>query len=997
VKAPVRTQVPVGVFFALFTVSGFAGLIYESIWSHYLKLFLGHAAYAQTLVLAIFMGGMAIGSWLVSRSTGRIRNLLLGYAAAELGIGLLALVFHPTFVAIVDWAYVSVLPGMASPTAINLFKWTLASLLILPASILLGTTFPLMSAGIIRLYPDEGPRALAMLYFTNCLGASIGVLASGFVLVDRVGLPGTMLTGGLFNIALAIAVWTLSKRIDIAPPQPETRPADTPVLRWQYRALLVAACITGAASFIYEIAWIRLLSLGMGSSSHAFEVMLSAFILGIALGGFAVRKAVGRMSMHPAWLVVLFLAKGLLAVIALRVYVESLDMLQWTLKGIAPSSAGYTLFTLLGYAFSALVMLPTAFVAGMALPLLTQALIGKGWGERSIGAIYSANTAGCILGAFFATHFGMELLGTKGLTAAGAFLDAGGAVLILAVGWDRAPLRRFAAPLAVFFVLGAGVYWSAHFDPHKLVSGIYRTGTFLDASDHSVDFLRDGKTATIAFVRRGSFATISTNGKPDASVELSATARPAVDEPTMIIAGALPLAFKPGAKDVANIGFGSGLTTHTVLASPAVERVDSVEIERQMIEGARLFGERNARAYTDPRSRIVLEDAKTFFASNGRKYDVIISEPSNPWVSGVSTLFSDEFYSRTRTYLKDDGVLVQWLQLYEINLDLVGSMFKALSRNFGDYAVYGAGHADVVIVATKASRLPPLEAGIFAMPQMARDLERIGVRSIDDLRMLRVGSKRSLDPLFGATRYPSNSDYFPVVDQNAARSRFMKESSMELWELGRDFVPLVELIDGEARATAAQLDYGSHAAVSPVMRAKAAQQRLAMLAGDSSARGLAPRDLAAWHYLAGRSALTDCEVMTPAWVELAEEGLRNAASVLPREAVRSFVSRVVASPCLDRLPPEDRTRLNFSLAVAARDYPAMARFADELLASGRAWGSRETATFLAAGMTAHLAQNHPEAARAAWERHGSRVPPADRPFILRLAAAHALQPRGAGQ
>ena len=174
------TRLPVSVFFALFTISGFAGLIYQSIWSHYLKLFLGHAAYAQTLVLAIFMGGMALGSWLVSRYTGRIANLLLGYAFAELGIGLLAIVFHAVFISATGWAFDSVLPSLGSPFAVDVFKWTLASVLIIPASVLLGTTFPLMSAGIIRLYPQDSGRALSMLYFTNSLGAAFGVLASGF-------------------------------------------------------------------------------------------------------------------------------------------------------------------------------------------------------------------------------------------------------------------------------------------------------------------------------------------------------------------------------------------------------------------------------------------------------------------------------------------------------------------------------------------------------------------------------------------------------------------------------------------------------------------------------------------------------------------------------------------------------------------------------------------------------------------------------------------------
>src|SRR5258705_118898 len=202
------TRLPVSIFFALFTISGFAGLIYESIWSHYLKLFLGHAAYAQTLVLAIFMGGMAIGSWLVSRFTQRIGNLLLGYALAELGIGLLAIAFHRVFQMMTGWAFDTVMPALGG-TGVDLFKWGLASLMILPASILLGTTFPLMSAGILRVYPETGGRSLSMLYFTNSFGAAIGLLASGFYFIDHLGVPGTILTPGLLNLTLPLPLLVL--------------------------------------------------------------------------------------------------------------------------------------------------------------------------------------------------------------------------------------------------------------------------------------------------------------------------------------------------------------------------------------------------------------------------------------------------------------------------------------------------------------------------------------------------------------------------------------------------------------------------------------------------------------------------------------------------------------------------------------------------------------------------------------------------------------------
>src|SRR3954447_20226147 len=199
-------RIPVGVFFALFTISGFAGLIYESIWSHYLKLFLGHAAYAQTLVLAIFMGGMAIGSWAAARQGPRVRNLLAAYALTEAAIGVLALVFHEVFVAGTAWAYDSSLLRFAA------FKWSLAAALILPQCVLLGMTFPLMTAGVLRSFSDRPGRSLSLLYFTNSLGAAAGVLMTGFWLVRTLGLPGTVRTAGLINLVVAAAVWSIARR-----------------------------------------------------------------------------------------------------------------------------------------------------------------------------------------------------------------------------------------------------------------------------------------------------------------------------------------------------------------------------------------------------------------------------------------------------------------------------------------------------------------------------------------------------------------------------------------------------------------------------------------------------------------------------------------------------------------------------------------------------------------------------------------------------------------
>src|SRR5688572_2056121 len=294
----VVATVPRWAFFVVFAISGFSGLIYESIWSHYLKLFLGHAAYAQSLVLIIFMGGMAIGSWLAARFASRWKQPILVYAIVEGIIGVVALVFHKTFVGMADAFYFSILPELGSSVLGGTLKWTAAASLILPQSVLLGMTFPLLSMGILRRYPSEPGASLSMLYFTNSIGAAIGVLASGFWLINVVGLPGTIMSAGILNIALALLVWALLK-VDAGhgtAPAALAKPAEGAGDRNLALLFFFAAGVTGAASFIYEIGWIRMLGLVLGGTTHSFELMLSAFITGLAFGGLWMKRRIDRIA-----------------------------------------------------------------------------------------------------------------------------------------------------------------------------------------------------------------------------------------------------------------------------------------------------------------------------------------------------------------------------------------------------------------------------------------------------------------------------------------------------------------------------------------------------------------------------------------------------------------------------------------------------------------------------------------------------------------------------
>src|SRR6476659_5544418 len=240
---------------AIFVLSGAAGLIYESIWTRYLGLFVGHDAYAQILVLVIVLGVMSLGAMAVSRRSERLRHPLYGYVAVEFAVGCLGLVLHDLYQVATGWAYASVFPSLAGSWGLTAAKWTIAGALILPQSVLLGMTFPLMSAGVLRLVPGRPGRTLALLYFANSLGAAVGVLVAGFYLVDAAGLPGTLAAAAALNLAVAAATMgaivvgrsraPAAQAPAVLPPEPAADSGDLP------RLLLFASFATAVASFIY--------------------------------------------------------------------------------------------------------------------------------------------------------------------------------------------------------------------------------------------------------------------------------------------------------------------------------------------------------------------------------------------------------------------------------------------------------------------------------------------------------------------------------------------------------------------------------------------------------------------------------------------------------------------------------------------------------------------------------------------------------------------------
>ena len=965
---------PRWLYFAIFAISGFSGLIYESIWTHYLKLFLGHAAYAQSLVLSIFMGGMALGAWIAGRFSKHWRTPILVYAIVEAVIGLIALFFHESFVSIVNQLYNVILPQLGSPLLGNSLKWSIASLIIIPQSVLLGMTFPLMSTGIIRKYPDSKGGSIAMLYFTNSIGAALGVLASGFWLIEAVGLPGTIMTAGLINIALALGVWVLFK----CDPQPYSEPlTEQPNNRQDAPPIMLfitAAFITGAASFIYEIGWIRMLSLVLGSSTHAFELMLSAFITGIAFGGLWIKRRIDSINNPIQFSGYVQIIMGGLALLTIPIYLQTFEWMAFLKSALTNSEAGYQLYFLSSHIIALIVMVPTTFLAGMTLPLFTYTLLKKGYGEKSIGQIYAANTVGAIAGILFAVHIGMPGLSLKYLIVFGASLDIVLGFFLLYKSQSQIKIMQHAPIFGLCAIIFVSILTLTSFDKATLASGVFRYGNTRLNENREILFYQDGKTSTVSIEKTGEGRiTIANNGKPDASINLAPDEPPTFDEVTMISLGAFPFAYKPDAKLIANIGLGSGMTTHTILSLEQIERVDTIEIEQAVVDAAPLFSHKVARAFNDSRSHIHIEDAKTFFSTRNTQYDIIISEPSNPWVSGISSLFTQEFYQFIHGHLVDDGVFAQWMHLYEMEPYLIASVLKAMSTAFEDFVIFNANDADIIILAKKTGRLQSVNFEKLFASNLSNELNAVNIRKPIDINLRLLATKNDIANLFYKNPIKPNSDFFPLLDLYAIKAFIMGSNAYALNAMNYSLLPKFESVQQEHIST--QTATSSKAFTRSQLN-HYAWTIFNQLINDEKTDGPEdlPRNL--------QDSLLVVKLMTQNCKlnQHPNEWLQHwhiiTKSILPYLDKPSAM-RVFANPawghCVNEMPLEVKKWVQLYQAIAAGDANSMTIIATDLLATEKDIDKNRKEYLLHAALLGNITHRNYSQANALWKTYANSI------------------------
>jgi len=682
-----------------FFFSGAAGLIYQVAWSKALGLIFGHTAYAVATVLAVFMGGLAAGSaWIGQWSESRERLVAL-YGWIELGVAATGAV-SLAGLAGVRVVYIAAYPYASEHGATLLaLRFAGAGIVLFLPTFLMGGTLPVLVRGLARDSAELGTR-LARLYWVNTAGAVVGTLAAGFLFLPTLGLRKTL------GVAVALNLFAGALALSLSRHEPTTMPAaavfprknDAAPSSLPSRFLCVCFGIVGATAMAYEIGWTRLLSTQLGSSTYAFTLMLATFLAGIVLGS-AIFECWNRH--HEVSRMTFALTQTCTALAALAFLIFFPHVIEVLPRILHATHESFRGLVLAQFATSALAMLPAAIVFGFNFPAVALLIAGpqstsaSGHGTE-IGRAYAWNTLGAILGATATGFWLLPRLGSFHLLAATAAAN-----LLLAAVLSVASLPRrmfsFAANVGLGIVVAFFGFSHYFYDPAMaafntvMYWNLYDRPLTLRENAHLVDivYFADGLNFTISVARTDDYISLRTNGKVDASNH---------DVTTQRLLGHLgALAHPP--RHVLLIGFGSGMTASALASYPELERLDVVEIEPAVITAAPLLTQLNRNVLHDPRVHVTLDDARNFLFTTRERYDLIVSEPSNPWIAGVATLFTREFYRAAQARLEPGGALVQWLQAYSLYPDDLRMVLTTFLSEFRGATLWHGDAPDLLLMA----------------------------------------------------------------------------------------------------------------------------------------------------------------------------------------------------------------------------------------------------------------------------------------------------------
>ncbi|HYE64561.1 MAG TPA: fused MFS/spermidine synthase, partial [Pyrinomonadaceae bacterium] len=684
-----------------FILSGATGLIYEVLWARMLGLVFGATTFAISAVLAAFMGGLALGSAWAGRLAARIKRPLRVYGILEIGIAFYALVV-PVLFGWIDHLYALIWeqfhPGFY---AFSLWRFVLSCAVLLVPTTLMGATLPVLSAALLRS-PRHTSTSVAWLYTFNLVGAILGTIAAGFLLLPSFGVHATIWTAAAINFIVGLAAFLIDRTYaealtDYRATQQEdatVREAPERVGKAEQRSLaaglaqmstrfwLLCAFISGFVTISTQVAWTRALTMVIGSSTYAFSIVLALFLLGLSVGAYLVGRRQAPGDLRRA---ILKIELATAATLFMSLWIINRTPALLVNLGLKFNINSWSGLLSLQILVATLLILIPAILMGMVMPLVLVWASGasEGLRVRLVGRSYAVNTVGAIAGAF-CTGFILIPKGSTRFTilfaASLCIILAGLAYRPLREGADT-DLRRSLAAGATFALIIVLFISAPRLNLSDLSIGAYDSlvrvlaKSQFGASDpaeekkgpdtHRLLMYEEGPTATVSVREDWGVYSMAINGRTNASDR--------DDMPTQVMLGQLPLLFAPRLGSGLIVGYGSGVSVGSMLQSP-IKSLECVELEPTVIKAGSYFNHVNNQPLSDARLRLIIDDARTYLRVNPTQYDVIVSEPSHPWVPGVANLFTKEFFELGRSRLSSDGVFAQWLQIYQLSTESLRSV-----------------------------------------------------------------------------------------------------------------------------------------------------------------------------------------------------------------------------------------------------------------------------------------------------------------------------------
>jgi spermidine synthase len=756
---------------ACFFLSGATSLVLEVAWSKELSYTLGNTLYAVATVVAAFMAGLALGSAVASLLGHRIQAPLRAYAILQFAVASFAAISIPLFRA--AHPLFRLVYEATDPSTAFLIRFAVVMVFLILPTTLMGMTVPIVVGAFGRRHREYAFDG-GVLYGVNTLGAVVGTFAAGFVLIPALGLWGSCVAAATVDAFIGLLAWSRHARIGrivdleseaLSSAAPTARPdIASPATPWTKRQLLVGLLfgVSGATALACEVAWFRLLGLTLGPSVFAFAAMLGCFLLGVGAGSGAAARWAQNTRLPGIEALALLQAVMGMAVVGGLYYLNFLPGWNFQLYGIANNWSANWGFAVAHLAVAASVVGAPCLVMGAMFPVAIRAVSEIGsrrtQPEIVVGKLYTMNTVGGIIGSLVAGMWLLPSFGAWRLLAGAGLVSAAIAAILWAVSPRLSHRRRAAHAVAVMMIAVTAATFAPAWNRALFNQGYYReiytTGRMdLARRTHQkLIFYREGVNSPVAVFNDSGEVSLRVMGKADASTN-------AGDLTTQLLAGHLPVLFAREPGRVAVIGYGSGISAMAALAHPPVRTLDVIEIERAVIDASSYFEHISGAPLDDPRAHLVLEDGRTHLTYTDRVYDVITSEPSNPWMAGVSNLFTVDFYRTAKDRLSTNGIFGQWIQTYEISLESFRVILASLREVFPHVVLFQSGPTDVIVLASSQQiRMDwsDLQAR-FETPAVHKSLERVGITSPFDLTSFVRGGDDVLDEFLNGLT-PRNTD-----------------------------------------------------------------------------------------------------------------------------------------------------------------------------------------------------------------------------------------------